>query len=75
MWQRVRRWYEGDTRIQEFDNDPDSPVVILPGLYTEYHWTATVARALVAFYQRHWQWLWGILIAVATLYYTAFPRK
>jgi hypothetical protein len=24
----------------EFENDPSSPVVILPHFYTEYHWTA-----------------------------------
>jgi len=60
----------------EFDNDPDSSVVILPGFYTEYHWTARIARALVGFYKRNWQFLWTTVIALVAAYigYLALPH-
>lgn len=70
MMKRLNRWYNGETKIMEFENDPSSSVVIFPAFYTEYHWSAKIARALVAFYLKHWQWLWLAVVAVATLYYT-----
>ena len=67
MFDRVRNWYHGTPKTLEFDNDPGSGVVFMPYFYTEYHWTARVARSLVSFYLRHWQWLWTTILAIAAL--------
>ncbi|SAK88842.1 hypothetical protein AWB80_06195 [Caballeronia pedi] len=60
----------------EFENDPTSRFIFLPGFTIEYHWTARLARALVGFYQRNWQFLWATSIAVITAYigYLAIPH-
>lgn len=63
----IKSWYNGKEMIQEFYNDPNSSVWIAPHFYTEYHWTAKAVRSLVGFYLRHWQWLWGTVIGVASL--------
>lgn len=44
MWERILRWYEGETKVHE--NDPNSEIVII-GVYQEYHWTAKVMHKLV----------------------------
>jgi len=68
--QSVRQWYMGTTEVPE--NDPASPAVII-GVWTRYHWTARAVRALVAFYLRHWKWLWGTAITI-TLGLVALSR-
>lgn len=75
MLERFKRWYNGETKIREFDNDPNSSIVILPAVYTDYHWSAKVARSLVAFYLKHWQWLWGTAIALAGLWVAILSLK
>lgn len=54
----IKRWYEGETKVDEFKNDPDSSSFIGSPIYIEYHWTARIARAIVGFYLQHWKWLW-----------------
>lgn len=54
----IKRWYEGETKMDEFKNDPNSSVFVMPLIYTEYHWTARIARSIVGFYFQHWKWLW-----------------
>ena len=56
----MHRWYFGETR------DVGDP---LPGgqtlYFQHYHWTAKVARGIVAFYLRNWKWVWTTLISCA----------
>lgn len=68
MLRKVRHWYEGTSKTEEFDNDPNSMYVIGPRFYTEYHWTARVARAVVSFYLKHWQWVWSTVLTLAGLW-------
>lgn len=75
MFSRIKRWYDGESKIQEFENDPDSSIVIMPLLYTEYHWSAKIARAIVGFYLRHWQWVWSTIIAILGLYVAVLALK
>lgn len=75
MLRAIKRWYDGRTVIQEFENDPQSSAVIFPMVYTEYHWSAKIARAVVGFYSRNWQWLWGAGIAIASLYVAVIALK
>ena len=63
----VRSWYDG--RPTPYDNPPGSSVVLL-GVSYQRHWSALVARALVAFWLRHWQWIMGTMIAVAGILVT-----
>ena len=57
----------------------DSEVVLrrdeAPMPYVEHHWSAKALRAFVAFYLRHWQWIWSTVIAVAALYVAALALK
>jgi hypothetical protein len=68
MFERVRRWYEGDGKTEVYENDPESSIVFMPHFYTEYHWTARIARRLVGFYRRNWQFVWTTGIALGGLY-------
>ena len=60
----VRSWYDG--RPISHDDPPRSSVVLIGFAYRR-HWTAAVARSLVSFWLRHWQWIIGTVIAVAGL--------
>ena len=57
----LRRWYCGET------HDVGDP---LPGgqmlYFQHYHWTAKVARGIVAFYLRNWKWVWTTLISAVS---------
>ena len=64
MLQKIKRWYEGESKLEEFENDRNSHVFIMPHLYTEYHWTAKIARRLVSFYLEHWKWIWSAALAL-----------
>ena len=75
MFSCIKRWYHGDTKIHEFENDPQSTIVIFPMIYTEYHWTAKFARTIVRFYLRHWQWVWSTIIAVLGVYVAVLSLK
>lgn len=68
MFEIIKRWYEGECKLVEYDNDPDSSVFVMPSFHTEYHWTAKIARVLVGFYQRNWQWIWSSVFAIAAIY-------
>ena len=76
MWKHVRRWYEGEGKTTVYETDPDSGIVFMPSFHTEYHWTARTLHALVNFYGRNWQFLWGAALTVIGLYlaYLALPR-
>jgi hypothetical protein len=71
----IKRWYNGTGVIHDGDNDPDSTVFIMPSYSTEYHWSAKMARAMVDFYIRNWQWVWGTVIGAVGLYLTALSLK
>lgn len=73
MWVKIKRWYNGETKMDEPIIGPDFFMVSPP--YTEYHWTARVARAVVLFCFRHWQWVWGTAIALAGLYVAVLSLK
>jgi hypothetical protein len=68
MIEKVRRWYSGNSVVETFENDPSSTIFIAPMVYTDYHWTAKLARALVGFYLRHWQWVWSTVLTLAGLW-------
>lgn len=68
MKKLLQRWYHGKTEMLEFDNDPNSGVVIFPGFVTTYHWTARWARNAVKFYFAHWQFIWGTALGLASLW-------
>lgn len=61
-----KRWYEGKTEIQYFDDQDNEikGIYVLPLIYTEYHWTAQAARQLTAFYLRNWQFIVGTIISI-----------
>jgi hypothetical protein len=67
MLKKIKYWYQGETKLEEFENDPNSFVVIMPRIYTECHWTAKIARLLVHFYLEHWKWIWTVVIALSGL--------
>lgn len=67
LFAKLRRWYEGEQKIHEFDDDPNSGVFIVPMVYTEHHWSAKAVRAIVAFYLQHWKWIWSTVIGVASI--------
>lgn len=65
MISTIKKWYEGE--FVEYENDPNSLVVMIGGDYKR-HWTAEIARRLVAFYLAHWKWLWGFVASLMGLY-------
>ena len=73
--ERIREWYCGEMKLLIHDNPPDSPVWVAPMPYVEHHWSAKALRAFVAFYLRHWQWIWSTVIAVTSLYVAALALK
>lgn len=62
-------------KIHDFENDLGNSVVIMPIIYTEYHWSAKIARAIVGFYLHHWQWVWSTAIGVIGLYVAIIALK
>jgi len=72
MFRRIKRWYEGDWIAWE--NDPNDSIIVIGGNY-ERHWTAEIARLLVSFYLKHWQWCWGTIIALVSLYVALLALK
>jgi hypothetical protein len=68
----LKNWYGGELVIEP--NEPDS-VFILPLMYKRYHWTAKAARTVVSFYLRHWQWVWGTIIGIASLWVAVLSMK
>lgn len=72
MLQWLKDWYNGELVIEP--NEPDS-VFILPLMYKRYHWTAKAARTVASFYLRNWQWVWGTVIGVASLWVAVISIK
>lgn len=66
MFKAIKRWYEGEAKMTEAEVGPNH--MFIPAAYTEYHWTARVARAVVQFYLTHWKWLWGAAITLLGIY-------
>ena len=58
----LSEWYNGKLVI------PDNHGLFVFGPHFGYHWTARIARAVVAFYGRKWEWIWSTLIALASLW-------
>ncbi len=75
MFEKIQRWYEGECKLVEYNNDPDSSVFIMPSFHTEYHWTAKLTRSLVSFYQRNWQWIWSSLLTIVGIYVAVLALK
>lgn len=75
MFSLIKCWYDGESKMQEFENGPDSSIAFMPYVYTEYHWSAKIARAIVDFYSRHWQWVWSTIMAVLGLYVAVLALK
>jgi hypothetical protein len=68
MSRQIKRWYQGETKLHEFESDPNSSVWFAPYPYIDRHWSAKAVRALVVFYLRNWQWAWATTIAALGLY-------
>jgi len=68
MWSKVRTeidaWYEG--QFVAPPNDPNSMIIFTSGSYRR-HWTARIARMLVAFWLEHWKWIITMGLTVAGL--------
>jgi hypothetical protein len=75
MLSHIKRWYDGESKMQEFDNDPESSLFMMPHFYTEYHWSAKIARSIAGFYLQHWQWVWSAIIGVIGLYVATLALK
>ncbi|WP_124706218.1 hypothetical protein [Sulfuriferula multivorans] len=75
VFSRIKRWYDGESKLHVFENDPASLIAIMPLPYTKYHWSAKIARAIVGFYLRHWQWVWSTIIAILGLYIAVLALK
>ncbi len=68
MLDKIKRWYNGTPILEEHEDDEGgSSVSFLPMFYVEYHWTARVVRSVVAFYLRHWQWIFPFAVSVIGL--------
>lgn len=72
MFERMKSWYNGELVIEP--DEPNSPFVF-PLMYQRYHWTAKLARIVASFYLRHWQWVWGTVIGVASLWVAVLSMK
>lgn len=68
MLRRLADWYRGTPVVQDRSSDSDLAIV---GVTYRRHWTAETARALVGFWMRHWRWIIGTAIAVASLFVAA----
>lgn len=75
MIKHIKNWYNGEVKIHEFDNNSDGSLYIMPMIYTEYHWTAKIARNIVSFYLKHWQWVWTTTLGFFTLYAAILALK
>ncbi|HHQ4757400.1 hypothetical protein [Aeromonas hydrophila] len=75
MIKHIKDWYNGEVKIDEFDNDSDGSLYIMPMIYTKYHWTAKIARNIVSFYLKHWQWVWTTTLGFFTLYAAILALK
>ena len=64
--ERISKWWHGETKPY------DDPLII--GIYTERHWTSDWAHVLADFYLRHWQWIWGSVIAIAAIVVTVIVK-
>lgn len=73
MLKWIKHWYNGETEMDDPIIEPG--LVIVPAPYTQYHWTAKIARSVVSFYLAHWQWIWGTVIAIASLFVTIANLK
>ncbi len=75
MISRIKRWYNGESKMKVFENDRDSSIFFMTSFYTEFHWSAKIARAIVSFYLQHWQWVWSTIIAILGLYIAVLALK
>lgn len=67
IWEVIKTWYNGT--YVPWENEPGSYEVFI-GHDHKLHWTAKLIRGFVKWYLNHWQWFWGIFIAVLTLFAT-----
>lgn len=59
------QWYNGkDVRTNPDEPDTLGGMSVMHAHTKKVHWTAKIARSLVAFYLIHWKWLWGILVPI-----------
>jgi len=59
MLKTIRNWYSGEVKVHQN----------VVGIYTKRHWTAKVARHMVTFYLKNWQWLWSTFFIIIGLYF------
>lgn len=60
----IKKWWDGTTR--PYENPPNSSLVFI-GFTTEWHWSARIARWLVAFWKAEWKWIVGTMMAMIGL--------
>ena len=61
---KFRDWYVG--KYVPFENDPDSPIVLIGG-YFQRHWSARAVRRIVVFWRTHWKWCLTFLVTLGAL--------
>lgn len=71
---KLRVWYRG-TYVPPPDNDPNSHVVFIGcSIYVQPR-LARFMGAVIAFYFRHWQWVWSTVLGIAGLYVAVLTLK
>lgn len=68
IWQRLRYWW--DARADEPTQPSPRPAIyeFYAGDYRRYG-VVRLLRGIGGFYLRHWQWLWGSVIAIILAVY------
>lgn len=61
MIEKVKKWWRGEDIFHE--NKPNDPLIII-GWRNKKHWTSVFVHSILDFYIKHWQWLWGIAVAI-----------
>ena len=72
---RIKAWYQGVQIVIDIPSRKIGKSVFVGASFvgsTRYHWSAKVARRMVAFYLNHWQWLWGLIAVAVTSAVVAF---
>lgn len=72
----LKRWWNGTTEIEHFDNLNDDPSVqVFPLAYVRHHWTAKAARGVVRFLRVHWAFFIGTLLALISIWVGVLSLK
>ncbi len=74
MIQIVKRWWRGKFIPPTLDEVRKDIRIPQHGRY-ERPWPATFIGVIRAFYLQHWQWVWGMIVAIIGLYLAVLALK